>query len=87
MKVDINNIRRISIEDYRDLCMILNESIKTNGRIILEAKDIKAQMDNIRLCLGILAATSIEGRDDFKTIEARELPILILPNEEKSTSL
>ncbi|MGV8944904.1 MAG: hypothetical protein ACOH1N_00615 [Lutibacter sp.] len=87
MKVDINNIRRISLGDYTDLCMILNESINTNGRIILEAKDIKVQIDSLRLCLALLAATSIEGREDFKAIGGKELPILILPNEETSILL
>ena len=82
MKVDINNIRRILLGDYTDLCLILNESIRPNGQIILEAKEIKAQMDNLRLCLGIIAATSMEAREDFKAIEGKELPILILPNEE-----
>lgn len=81
MKVDINNIRRILLGDYTELCLILNESINTNGKIILEAKDIKAQMDNLRLCLGIIAATSIEGREDFKAIKSKELPILISPIE------
>lgn len=81
MKVDINNIRRILLGDYTELCLILNESINTNGKIILEANEIKAQMDNLRLCLGIIAATSIEGREDFKAIEGKELPILISPNE------
>ena len=82
MKIDINNIRRMLLSDYTDLCLTLNRSIKNNSQIILEAKDIKAQMDNLRLCLGVIAATSIEGREDFKAIEGQELPILILPNEE-----
>jgi len=81
MKVNINNIRNISLGDYTDLCEILNESIKINGRIILEAKDIKPQMDNLRLCLGLIAAASIEGREDFQAIGEKELPILILPSE------
>ena len=87
MKVDINNIRKILLGDYTDLCLILNESIKTNGHIILQAKEIKAQMDNLRLCLGIIAATSIKGREDFKAIEGKELPILILPHEETYSKL
>lgn len=83
MKVDINKIRTILLRDYTDLCLTLNESIKKNGRIVLEAKDIKAQMDNLRLCLGIIAATSIEGRDDFQPVGKKELPILFLPEENK----
>jgi hypothetical protein len=81
MKVDINNIRKILLGDYTELCLTLNESIKNNGQIILEAKDIKAQMDSLRLCLALIGATSLEGREEFKAIGAKELPILILPNE------
>lgn len=78
MRVNLNNIRKILLNDYRDLCLILNESIKVNGHIMLEAKDIKAQMDSLRLCLGIIASTSMDGRDDFVAFEQKELPILFM---------
>jgi hypothetical protein len=83
MRVDLNNIRKILLNDYRDLCLILNESIKTNGLIKIEANDIKAQMDSLRLCLAILAATEFKECDDFQAIGEQELPILSLPQEKQ----
>lgn len=78
--VDINNIRKILISEYTELCDLLNDSPKENENIIINARKIKSHMDLLRTCIAILATTFIQGREDFQAIEEKELPIFKLPN-------
>lgn len=75
MKVDFNNVRKILISEYSDLCFLLNNSVKENGRIVINPKEIKSHMDSLRLCVSIIAATSIDGREEFQPVGESELPI------------
>lgn len=79
---DLNNIRVALLLSYRDLCDDLNSSIQDNQNIIIDPKKIKSNMDQIRMCIGIIAAAHVEGREDFKAVGGEvELPLLNIPNE------
>ena len=81
ISMDINNVRKILISEYTDLCWVLNNSAIENQNISINPKVIKPHMDMLRLCIGILAATYIEGRKDFQSVGDNELPIFKTPNE------
>jgi hypothetical protein len=76
MKIEFNIIRKILINDYSDLCMILNSSIAKDGKIHVDINQIKSTMDSLRMNIALIAATCIEGREDFQAIDSNEIPIL-----------
>jgi hypothetical protein len=43
--------------------------------IKIEANDIKAHIDSLKLCLAVLAATQFKEYDDFQAVGEQELPI------------
>ncbi len=75
MNVDFNNIRKILISEYSELCHLLNHSPKMNESITVNASQLKYRMDSLRQLIGIIAATEINGRDDFKAVGETELPL------------
>jgi hypothetical protein len=79
MKVEFNNIRKYLISEYTDLCMLLNSSIEQDEKVVISVKDAKAHMDNLRMLVGIIAATEIKGREEFKAVGETELPLFKIP--------
>ncbi len=75
MKVDFNSIRKMLISEYSDLCFLLNNSIQPNDKVVLSINDVKSHMDSLRLLIGIIASTSLEGRDEFGPVGEKELPV------------
>ena len=65
---DLNALRVSLLLSYKELCDDLNNSISENKKIIIEAPKIKSNMDNIRFCIGVLAAAYLEGNDNFKSV-------------------
>lgn len=65
--INYNNLRLQLLLSYKDLCQQLN-SATDKGIITIESNKIQYNMDQIRLCIGILAATYINGNPDFSAV-------------------
>jgi hypothetical protein len=65
--IEYNNLRIQLLLSYKDLCHQLNNSM-TNGVITIESKKIQYNMEQIRLIIGMLAASYINGNENFKVV-------------------
>ena len=82
LNFDLNGLRLSLLLSYKELCNDLNNSISENQNIIIEPQKIKSNMDNIRFCIGVLAAAFIEGHHDFNSVGSEIiLPSLNLCND------
>lgn len=74
MKVDFNNLRRLTLFSYEGLVKKLNEKIYPNGVIEMDARDIQEEMDNLRQFIGSIAMTYEPDDENFKNVFEEQYP-------------
>lgn len=66
MKINFNNARKQCGLAYNSLVKELNENIDAGGFIEVHTERIQESLDNLRMYIGTILATYVEGDDDFK---------------------
>lgn len=71
MKVDFNNVRRQACYSYDKLCVKLNNAIKdkpSHSMIVIDPEDIREDMEDLRMLIGTIAMSYLEGDDEVKDV-------------------
>lgn len=97
MTINYNNLRKQAIYSYESLVEKLNNSIikknqhtelsdgeysNVKGFVLIDAKEIQKDIDNLRKMIGAIAMTSVEGEEEFKDVYQE-----VFPDEDQSMKL
>lgn len=65
MDVSMDGIRLELISNYNDLIWKLNSAIDDDNEIKIDSKEIRDNLEGIRMMCGILANVKVDGEFDF----------------------
>jgi hypothetical protein len=67
MKINFNNVRRNACRTHDRMIKLLNASID-DGQVIVDVDMLEDVLNDLRMAIGAIASTYIEGDDDFKDV-------------------
>jgi hypothetical protein len=67
MKINFNNARRNACRTHDRLVKLLNASID-DGQVIIDVDLLEDVMNDLRMYIGSIAGTSVDGNEDFKDV-------------------